>query len=343
MLLKERPRAILFWFTVAMILLVAVMAVVTILRVWGSSQASESPPSISPGEVTLCPGDRHTFAVDGTEVVWEATGGTVSEGGLFTAGDVPGDYAITASRRDAHQQATAIVHIVACTPPAPTEPPPTPTPQPTATPTPQPTTPPDDSRDDVVPYEGGTPVEDAPDGVDIRAASLAPDLRASLGAPSGVPAELSGWAAEGDLLLWIVLHTPIPDPPSVYTEWLFALDLDGDKTTGRPAGTVRINPDLGDEAVLGISYDPVSDEYVPYLLVWDTAQGDWQAVHDAVQFRVGETRTVVGLILPLQKLVQAVAQTTGITVIPEAAKGRAAVLSYVGEQAVIDFYPDRAD
>jgi hypothetical protein len=38
-----------------------------------------------------------------------------------------------------------------------------------------------------------------------------------------------------------------------------------------------------------------------------------------------------------------VAQITDVTLVPEAVKGRAAVLSYAGEQAVIDFYPDRPE
>jgi len=55
---------------------------------------------------------------------------------------------------------------------------------------------------------------------------------------------------------------------------------------------------------------------------------------------VDESRTLIGLALPLETLAQTVAQITDVTLVPEAVKGRAAVLSYAGEQAVIDFYPD---
>ena len=40
----------------------------------------------------------------------------------------------------------------------------------------------------------------------------------------------------GEVLLWITLYEPIPAAPTVFTDWLIALDLDGDRATGRPAG-----------------------------------------------------------------------------------------------------------
>jgi hypothetical protein len=162
----------------------------------------------------------------------------------------------------------------------------------------------------------------------------------SLGPTAGAPEELAGWAAEGEALLWIKLHGPVPDPPP-YTDWLFVLDLDGDTATGRPAGAARINPDLGDEAVVGVLYNPADGDYAPYFLVWDRAQNAWVDGPEEVRFTLDESRTVLGLAVPLDLLTQTVAQTTGVAFSPEAVKGRAAVLSFVGEQTVVDFYPDR--
>jgi hypothetical protein len=348
-MLNDRVREILFWFTVGMIIVVAAVAVVTILQARGGSVALESPPEISPGEVSLCTGERHQFTVESEgegegEVTWEATGGTIGESGLFTAGDTPGDYIVTAARSESRRIAQAIVHVAACTPTPTPVPSPTPTPTPTATPTLEPTpTPPADLQGDVGSYESGAPVEGAPAGVDIRAASVAPDLRVDLQPTEGVPAELAGWASEGEALLWIALHEPIPAPPAVFIDWLFALDLDGDITTGRPAGTGRVNPDLGTEATIGVSYSPASGEYEPYFWVWDPAQEDWTEVADEVRLYLSESRTLIGLALPLETLTQNVAQTTGVTVVPEAVKGRAGALSYAGAQGVIDFYPDRPE
>ena len=52
---------------------------------------------------------------------------------------------------------------------------------------------------------------------------------------------------------------------------------------------------------------------------------------------------MIGLALPLETLTQTVAQTTGTTLVAEAVRGRAAALSYVGEQTIVDFYPDRPE
>jgi hypothetical protein len=345
-MLNDRTRVTLFWFTMGMIALVAVVAVITILRACGRTVSMEPAVTISATEISLCPGEQYQFTVeDDVAVTWEATAGTISESGTFIAGDTPGDSTVIATRRGSRQAAEAMVHVVACTP-APTLAPsrtPTATPLPTATPTTEPTIPPPaDAQGDVGTYTSGAPVESFPAGVDIRAASVAPDLQVGLQPTAEVPAELVGWAAEGEVLLWITLYEPIPNPP-VYTDWLFALDLDGDVATGRPANAARINPDLGDEAVVGVIYDPASGEYAPYFLVWDTAGGSWTDGPDVVRFTLGESRTLVGLALPLETLTQTVAQTTGVTLVPEAVKGRAAVLSFVGEEAAVDFYPDRPD
>ncbi len=338
--LSDRARAILFWFTIAMIIVVAIAAIVTILRACSNVLSPPlSPLTISPGEISLCTGEQRRFTVGGdAEVAWETTGGMVSDGGLYTAGDVPGDYTVTATGVDAEQKVEAIVHVVACTPL------PTSTPPPTLAPTDTPTQeaiapPPADPQGDVGAYENGAPVDGFPAGVDISSTSLGPDLSVSLQPTEGAPAELAGWAAEGEMLLWIALHEPIPDPPPVYMNWLFALDVDGNTATGRPAGSRRINPDLGDEAVIGISYDPATGAYEPYFLVWDATQGNWATGPEGIRYYLSDSRTVVALALPQETFTQAVAQTSGVTLAPEAAKGRAAADSYVGEQRVIDFYP----
>ena len=354
-MLDDKSRVILFWFSVGMIVVVVIVALISLLQAWGRGAAEESPLTISPDEIRLCLGESHQFTVEGiveddAEVDWRATGGTISASGRFTAdftaSDGPDDYVITVIRSNPRQIADAVVHVAACTPTPVASPTPIPTltpiPSPSPTPTPEPTPSPTDSRGDVGAYENGVPVEGVPPGVDIRSASVGTDLRVDLGSTAGVPEELIGWLAEGEVLLWIVLYEPVPDPP-VYTDWLFALDMDGDIATGRPVGAARVNPDLGDEAVIGALYDPTIAEYSPYFLVWDPAQGSWVDGPEGMRFYIGESRTVVGFALPLGTLTQAVAETTGVTFVPEAAKGRAAVLSFAGEQTVVDFYPDRPE
>ncbi len=212
---------------------------------------------------------------------------------------------------------------------------PAPTPEPSAAPS-------ADPQGDVTAYDSGDPVEGAPAGVDISGASPGPDLRVALQPADDVPAELAGWAAEDEVLLWITLYEPIPEPPAEYREWVFALDLDGDIETGRPAGSARINPDLGMEVAVALYYDPASEEYGTYLLVWDTDQGKW-ATGPETRYYLDEPRTLVGLALPLETLAQVVAETSGVTVVSEAARGRAAALAETGEQKMIDFYPDLPD
>jgi hypothetical protein len=342
-MLNDRSREILFWFTVGMIALVAVVAVITILRSCGGPIVAVTPLEINAAEASLCPGESYQFTVgDGVEVTWEATGGTVSSNGLFTAGDVPGDYVVTA--RSDSRRVQAMVHVLVCTPTPTSTPLPTPTPTvpPTVTPTPEPTPiPPADPQGDVGAYESGAPVEGVPAGVDIRAASVASDLRVTLQPVEGMPPELEGWAGEGQVLLWMSLYQPIPAPLQVFSDWLFVLDLDGDPATGRPAGAARINPELGTEAAVGVSYNPAVGKFEPYLWVWDAAAGEWTEKPDVVSLYTDESRTLIGLALSLETLAQHVAEASGVTIVPDAVRGRAAALSYAGEQAVVDFYPER--
>ena len=165
-------------------------------------------------------------------------------------------------------------------------------------------------------------------------------MRVNLRPVVGIPAELVDWVADGEVLLWFTFYEPVLNPPA-YSDWLFVLDLDGDAATGRSAGSARINPDLGDEAVLGVLYDPALDEYQSYFLVWDPAQGAWADGPEGIRFYLGESRTVIGLALPSETLAQAAVETSGVTLAPGAVKGRAAALSIVGGEMVVDFYPDR--
>ncbi len=345
MLLNDRARIILFWFTIGLMLVVAIVAAVTILRACGGLPIrQEPPPSITPSEVSLCPGEEQQFTTEeDATVVWEATGGTISSDGVFTAGDNPGDYAVTATREGSGQAAGAIVHIIACTPTPTSTPAPTtvPTAAPTATPPPSATPSPDaDPQGDVGTYETGAAIESAPPSVDIRAASIDPDLSVSLEPTEDAPEELMEWWAEGEALFWISLYDGVPDPPAGYMNWLFVLDVDGDRETGRPVGSRRINPDIGDEVAVGVSYSTEAEAYEPYALVWD--DGQW-VTGPEVRYTFGESRTVVGLAVSLEGLEQALAQTSGLTPVPEAMKGRAAAETYIDGERVIDFYPDLPD
>ena len=74
----------------------------------------------------------------------------------------------------------------------------------------------------------------------------------------------------------------------------------------------------------------------------DPGQGNWQGNCEAVRYYLNGARTVIGLALPLETLTQTVAQVTGVTLAPDAVKGRVAALA-TGEQTVIDFYPERPE
>lgn len=222
---------------------------------------------------------------------------------------------------------------------------PTPTPAPTNTPTvqPSPTPPPTDAEGDVGTYDTGDPVEEPPAGVDIGVASIAPDMQVVLQPGADVPAAFADWVAEGEALLWIALNEPVPDPPEVYVEWLFVLDMDGNVETGRPAGSARINPDLGMEVALGAFYDAGSGQPGTYLLVWDREQQALVRKAGGLRFTLDDSRTLVGLALPLETLAQTVQDTSGVTMAPDGVKGRAAALARGGAGRVIDFYPDRPE
>jgi hypothetical protein len=159
----------------------------------------------------------------------------------------------------------------------------------------------------------------------------------------GVPQPLIGWPQEGEALLWIALYEPVPETMEVRTDWLFALDLDGDTATGRPVGSARVNPDIGMETAVGVYYDPAAEQFATYFLVWNSAQGGWTDGPDVVRYTFSPDRTMVGLALPLDTLQQQVSEVTGVTWVPEATTGRAAAVSYTEPEAVIDLYPEPAE
>jgi len=345
--LNDRARIILFWVTIALMLAVAVLAGVTILRACGGLPTRTEPAfSIAPPDVTLCTGGQQQFAVeDDVEVTWEATGGTIGQDGTYSAGANPGDYTVTASSEASGRAAGAIVHIIACTPtptatPLPTLPP---TPTPEQTPSPSPTTPTGSSADpegDIGAYETGAAVESPPAGIDIAEASLGPDLRVNLEPGDNLPDQLAGFGEEGEIVFWLSLHDAVPDPPPSYMNWLFVVDTDGNTETGRPVGSRRINPDLGDELAVGVSYNTNTSAYEPYSLVWDTEEGAW-ATGPEVRYTFGEERSVVGLALSQEALAESVAAAGAAELSPEAALGRAAAETYLADGTrVIDFYPD---
>ena len=348
--LNDRTRIILFWFTIALMLGVAVLAGVTILRACGGLPTPTGPPlTITPPEISLCPGDQQQFAAAGDGgVTWEASGGTINDEGVYTAGDTPGDYTVSASREGSRRAAGAIVHIIACTPtptatPLPTIPPTaTPQPEPTAEPTEpaetSPTSP--DPQGDVGTYETGAAIDAVPTGVDIIDASISPDLQVSFQSIQNPPEGLAEWSEDGEALFWISLDDEVPDPPPGYMNWLFVFDVDGSTETGRPVGSRRINPDLGDEVALGVSYNANTEAYEPYCLVWNTEEGAWATGPD-VRYTFGESRTVVGLAVSLEALEEALAQTGAAAMAPGAARGRAAAETYLADGTrVIDFYPN---
>jgi hypothetical protein len=230
------------------------------------------------------------------------------------------------------------VSVVPTTPPPTSKPKPTDTPAPTDTPTPEPAPAfPPDAEGDAFIYETGDPAEEIPEGVDIRVASVGADMKVALGLPVEVPEELAGWAAEDEMLVWIELYEPIPESPTEKLEWMFVLDMDGDTGTGRPAGQRPINPDLGYEVAVALAYDPGSEAYSAYCLVW--AAGSWVAGPE-VRYYTNESRTLIGLAVSREALIESVTTNSGVTAVPDGVKGRAAAFSGTGAGRSVDFYPE---
>jgi hypothetical protein len=330
---------ILSWVTILIVAVVVVSGMANAVTLVQPGQRVAAL-QVLPAEAALCPGQEVTFSIEPPleDAEWAATGGgEISQQGRYVAGQ-PGDFEIVAAGSGG-ERGRAVVHVIACTP--------TPTPTPTSTPTPTPTATPvpitsaeADPRQDVGSYSTGAPVSEPPAGVDIRNASVDDDRRVVLGGTEDLPPELTGWMQEGEAVLWIALYEPIPASMPVRSDWLFVLDLDGDTATGRLPGSRSINPDLGDEAAIGVYYDPLGGAYVPYLLVWDPAVEDWAEESEAVRYWINDERTLVALAVPLELLEEQVAQITGVTLVPEAVAGRAGAVAYTDPEAAVDFYPD---
>ena len=343
MLVNDRTRIVLFWFTIGLMLVVAVLAGLAILRACGGLPVQREPsPSIVPSQASLCPGQQQQFSVqEDLSVRWQATGGSIDADGLFTAGENPGAYSVTAEVEGSHRAAAAVVNVVACTPPPTATPAPTSTPTPPPTPTATPSITPSldlDPQGDVVTYADGEPVESPPPGVDLRGASIDPDLSVALQPTDGVPEELVDWWEEDEALLWVSLYEPVPDPPARTMNWLVVIDVDGSAETGRPTGSRLINPDIGDEVALGVTYNNTTETYEPYSMVWDGSQ--W-ATGPQIRYTFAEDRTVIGMAVSLEALEQALARVDAAALVPGEARARAAAETYLGDGTrVIDFYPD---
>jgi hypothetical protein len=230
---------------------------------------------------------------------------------------------------------------------APTKPPPTWTPEPTEAPPPPTDIPvptdtpvPADGQGDILTYDDALdPVDEFPAGIDILAASIGPDMSVSFEGAGEVPDALADWATDEELLLWIELQDALPDPPEAKLEWIFVLDVDGDTETGRPAGARPINPDLGYEAAVSLSYDPDSEQYGTYYAVWDSETAGW-ITSGEVRYYVDDSGTLIGLAVSREALSEAIAEASGTTVTPGSVLGRAAALAGQGAERVADFYPD---
>src|SRR5688572_20494366 len=80
----------------------------------GSVQSPPPDPPVlivSPHPATLNPGASEQFSAVGTgadEVLWRATGGTISPTGVYVAGPTPGSFTVTAST----SRVTATVDVV---------------------------------------------------------------------------------------------------------------------------------------------------------------------------------------------------------------------------------------
>jgi hypothetical protein len=334
-MLTDRARGILFWFTIAMIVIVAILAILFIFNRCSRllSQPVEVALNVNPAEKELCVGQQHqfTFVGDDQVVTWEVTGGTITQSGLYTADAGAGDYTITVTGRDSKKAATAVVHVLPCEPTST----PVPTVGATETPLPEPTVAfPLDLQGDVVDYNTGAAVEGIPTGLDIQSASVAPDLHVTLQPGDAVPGELVGWATEGEALLWIALYEPVPEGARI--QWFIVLDVDGNGSTGRAPGSRDINTGLGDEIAVTVAH--ATGQITVW--VWDANGATFVDGPAGARYTVTESGTVVGIALPLEALTQAVSEHAGVTILPEAVRGRVAADAYIGEQRIIDYYPN---
>ncbi len=326
-MLTPPVRTLLTWLTLLVVAVMLISGLAGILRMLARPSRSFSALSIAPPEVTLCAGESVTFAAAPLPAArWAATGGTIGADGRYIAGNLPGNYEVQAVGPQG-ERGRAYIHIVICTPTPP--PTPTPIPTPTPTPTPPPTPIPEaDPAGDLFVYNTGAAASAPFDGLDIRNSAFAADSRLLT---AGLPSELAGWAQEGETVLWMALHTPIPEGMPVRADWFFVLDLDGNPGTGRPPGTRPVNQGLGDEVAVGLYYDPTDGAFHSYLLLWNAARRDFDDGGEP-RYWLSPDRTLVALAVPGDVL-----GARGF--VPEAARGRAATIAYTTPNIVADFYP----
>lgn len=318
-------RTILTWLTLLVVVIMLLSGLAGALRLLVRPAQRLSALSIAPPEVTLCSGEAVTFATAPLPATrWAATGGTIGADGRYTAGDLPGNYEVQAVGPQG-ERGRAYVHIVACTPTPPPSPTPTPTPAPPPPPTPIPEA---DPAGDLFVYNTGAAASAPFDGLDIRNGPFTADGHLPTG---NLPSDLAEWAQAGETVLWMAFYTPIPQGMLVRADWLFVLDVDGNSGTGRPPGTRPVNRDLGDEVAVGLYYDPTDGAFHSYLLLWNTARGDFDD-GGAPRYWLSPDRTVIALAVPGDVL-----RARGF--VPEAARGRAATIAYATPDAVADFYP----
>ncbi len=306
-MLTPPVRTLLTWLTILVVAIMLLSGLAGALRLLARPSGSSAALSVAPPEVTLCAGESVTFAAAPFPAArWAATGGTIGADGRYTAGDLPGNYEVQAVGPQG-ERGRAYIHIIICTP----------TPIPEA-----------DPAGDLFVYNTGAAASAPFDGLDIRNSAFAADGRLLT---AGLPSELAGWAQEGETVLWMALHTPVPERMPVRADWLFVLDLDGNSGTGRPPGTRPVNQGLGDEVAVGLYYDPTDGAFHSYLLLWNAARRDFDDGGE-VRYWLSPDRTVVALAVPGDVL-----GARGFA--PEAARGRAATIAYTTPNIVADFYP----
>ena len=224
----------------------------------------------------------------------------------------------------------------AALPPTPTPPPPTAIILPTPTPT---EVPPQDSQADVVALVGGQAIDAPPQGADIASCNIAQDTQVV----RDLTAPVSITQAGDKLVVWLTLNSPPPAERDLNYHWLVALDVDDNAETGRPKGAGYINPELGTEIGAGV-FLYTDDEIEPYLYIWDSEQGDWAAdsqVPEIVEATFNEARDAVAISFPLVELNAAVEDISGVSITPNAIKGRTAIIASSNTAAaIVDYCPD---
>ncbi len=92
-------------------------AIATVTIQHGSAESI----SINPPSITLLPGTQQQFNLQGltktkrvasVKPLWMATGGVITENGLYTAGDTPGNYEVTGIDTESHLRTRAYIKII---------------------------------------------------------------------------------------------------------------------------------------------------------------------------------------------------------------------------------------